>query len=149
MSKTVRLEPGVKLRDADKMAKIPVKIIATENDEILRKPSWMKIRLPKSSARIQEIKDVMRENNLHSVCEEASCPNLSECFNHGTATFMIMGAICTRRCPFCDVAHGKPLPLVAEEPLKLAQTIAKMKLKYVVITSVDRDDLRRLISSKK
>ncbi|QFI39016.1 lipoyl synthase [Moritella marina ATCC 15381] len=142
MSKTVRLEPGVKLRDADKMAKIPVKIIATENDEILRKPSWMKIRLPKSSARIQEIKNVMRENNLHSVCEEASCPNLSECFNHGTATFMIMGAICTRRCPFCDVAHGKPLPLVQEEPLKLAQTIAKMKLKYVVITSVDRDDLR-------
>ena len=142
MSKTVRLEPGVKLRDADKMAKIPVKIIATENDEILRKPEWMKIRLPKSSARIQEIKDVMRENKLHSVCEEASCPNLSECFNHGTATFMIMGAICTRRCPFCDVAHGKPLPLVEDEPLKLAQTIAKMKLKYVVITSVDRDDLR-------
>ena len=142
MSKTVRLEPGVKLRDADKMAKIPVKIIACEDDEILRKPAWMKIRLPKSSARIQEIKDVMRENNLHSVCEEASCPNLSECFNHGTATFMIMGAICTRRCPFCDVAHGKPLPLVADEPLKLAQTIAKMKLKYVVITSVDRDDLR-------
>ncbi|EDM67142.1 lipoyl synthase [Moritella sp. PE36] len=142
MSNTVRLEPGVKLRDADKMAKIPVKIIATENDEILRKPSWLKIRLPKSSARIQEIKAVMRENNLHSVCEEASCPNLTECFNHGTATFMIMGAICTRRCPFCDVAHGKPLPLVAEEPLKLAQTIAKMKLKYVVITSVDRDDLR-------
>jgi lipoic acid synthetase len=142
MSNSVRLEPGVKLRDADKMAKIPVKIIATENDEILRKPEWLKIRLPKSSARIQEIKDVMRENNLHSVCEEASCPNLSECFNHGTATFMIMGAICTRRCPFCDVAHGKPLPLNQEEPLKLAQTIAKMKLKYVVITSVDRDDLR-------
>jgi len=142
MSKTVRLEPGVKLRDADKMAKIPVKVIASEPEEILRKPSWMKIRLPKSSARIQEIKDVMRENKLHSVCEEASCPNLSECFNHGTATFMIMGAICTRRCPFCDVAHGKPLPLVADEPLKLAQTIAKMKLKYVVITSVDRDDLR-------
>ncbi len=142
MSNTVRLEPGVKLRDADKMAKIPVKVIATENDEILRKPEWMKIRLPKSSARIQEIKDVMRENKLHSVCEEASCPNLSECFNHGTATFMIMGAICTRRCPFCDVAHGKPLPLDQEEPLKLAQTIAKMKLKYVVITSVDRDDLR-------
>lgn len=142
MSNTVRLEPGVKLRDADKMAKIPVKVIATENDEILRKPEWMKIRLPKSSARIQEIKDVMRENKLHSVCEEASCPNLSECFNHGTATFMIMGAICTRRCPFCDVAHGKPLPLSQEEPLKLAQTIAKMKLKYVVITSVDRDDLR-------
>lgn len=142
MSKSVRLEPGVKLRDADKMAKIPVKVIATENDEMLRKPEWMKIRLPRSSARIQEIKDVMRENKLHSVCEEASCPNLSECFNHGTATFMIMGAICTRRCPFCDVAHGKPLPLDPEEPLKLAQTIAKMKLKYVVITSVDRDDLR-------
>jgi len=142
MSKSVRLEPGVKLRDADKMAKIPVKVITSEPEEMLRKPEWMKIRLPKSSARIQEIKDVMRENKLHSVCEEASCPNLSECFNHGTATFMIMGAICTRRCPFCDVAHGKPLPLVADEPLKLAQTIAKMKLKYVVITSVDRDDLR-------
>jgi len=142
MSKSVRLEPGVKLRDADKMAKIPVKVIACEPEEILRKPSWMKIRLPKSSARIQEIKDVMRENKLHSVCEEASCPNLSECFNHGTATFMIMGAICTRRCPFCDVAHGKPLSLDQDEPLKLAQTIAKMKLKYVVITSVDRDDLR-------
>lgn len=142
MSKSVRLEPGVKLRDADKMAKIPVKVIASEPEEILRKPEWMKIRLPKSSARIQEIKDVMRENKLHSVCEEASCPNLSECFNHGTATFMIMGAICTRRCPFCDVAHGKPLALDQDEPIKLAQTIAKMKLKYVVITSVDRDDLR-------
>jgi len=102
----------------------------------------MKIKLPSSSVRIQEIKDAMRKNDLHSVCEEASCPNLSECFNHGTATFMILGAICTRRCPFCDVAHGRPLPPAAEEPTKLAQTIRDMKLKYVVITSVDRDDLR-------
>ncbi|MFM2486330.1 lipoyl synthase [Celerinatantimonas yamalensis] len=135
------LEPGVKLRDADKMAFIPVKILATE-DKPLRKPDWMRIKLPSSSARIDEIKNAMRKNNLHSVCEEAACPNLSECFNHGTATFMILGDICTRRCPFCDVGHGKPLAPDADEPAKLAQTIADMKLRYVVITSVDRDDLR-------
>jgi lipoic acid synthetase len=142
MTKTAHMEPGVKLRDAEKMALIPVKVLPTEPTEMLRKPSWLKITLPKSSERIDEIKSALRKHGLHSVCEEASCPNLSECFNHGTATFMILGAICTRRCPFCDVAHGRPLPPNAEEPEKLALTIKDMKLKYVVITSVDRDDLR-------
>ncbi|WP_213995674.1 lipoyl synthase [Arsukibacterium sp.] len=142
MTKTARMEPGVKLRDADKMALIPVKVLPTEPDEMLRKPSWLKIKLPKTTERIDQIKGAMRKHGLHSVCEEAACPNLPECFNHGTATFMILGAICTRRCPFCDVAHGRPLPPSAEEPEKLALTIRDMKLKYVVITSVDRDDLR-------
>ncbi|MEZ7204650.1 lipoyl synthase [Pseudoalteromonas sp. DY56-GL79] len=142
MSKPVKMEPGVKLRDAEKMALIPVKVMPTEREEMLRKPEWLKIRLPKSSERIDGIKQAMRKHGLHSVCEEASCPNLSECFNHGTATFMILGAICTRRCPFCDVAHGRPLKPDAQEPEKLALTIKDMKLSYVVITSVDRDDLR-------
>lgn len=142
MTKTARMEPGVKLRDADKMALIPVKVLPTEPEEMLRKPSWLKIKLPKTTERIDQIKGAMRKHGLHSVCEEAACPNLPECFNHGTATFMILGAICTRRCPFCDVAHGRPLPPSAEEPEKLALTIRDMKLKYVVITSVDRDDLR-------
>ncbi|ALS32424.1 lipoic acid synthetase [Pseudoalteromonas nigrifaciens] len=136
------MEPGVKLRDAAKMALIPVKVLPTEKNEMLRKPEWLKIRLPKSTERIEGIKQAMRKHGLHSVCEEASCPNLSECFNHGTATFMILGAICTRRCPFCDVAHGRPLTPDATEPEKLALTIKDMKLSYVVITSVDRDDLR-------
>ncbi|BED88632.1 lipoyl synthase [Pseudoalteromonas sp. MM1] len=136
------MEPGVKLRDAEKMALIPVKVLPTEKTEMLRKPEWLKIRLPKSTERIDGIKQAMRKHGLHSVCEEASCPNLSECFNHGTATFMILGAICTRRCPFCDVAHGRPLKPDAAEPEKLALTIKDMKLSYVVITSVDRDDLR-------
>ncbi|MFQ2666458.1 lipoyl synthase [Aeromonas caviae] len=142
MSKPVRMEPGVKLRDGDKMALIPVKFMPDPNEEVLRKPEWMRIKLPPSSQKIEHIKSTLRKNKLHSVCEEASCPNLAECFNHGTATFMIMGAICTRRCPFCDVAHGRPLPLDPEEPKKLALTIKEMGLKYVVITSVDRDDLR-------
>ncbi|MBP9661791.1 lipoyl synthase [Aeromonas caviae] len=142
MSKPVRMEPGVKLRDGDKMALIPVKFMPDPNEEVLRKPDWMRIKLPPSSQKIEHIKSTLRKNKLHSVCEEASCPNLAECFNHGTATFMIMGAICTRRCPFCDVAHGRPLPLDPEEPKKLALTIKEMNLKYVVITSVDRDDLR-------
>ncbi|WP_107851554.1 lipoyl synthase [Oceanimonas marisflavi] len=142
MSKPVRVEPGVKLRDADKMALIPVKYMPEQEEEVLRKPEWMKIKLPPSNQRIQGLKNIMRENKLHSVCEEASCPNLAECFNHGTATFMILGAICTRRCPFCDVAHGRPLPVDPEEPAKLAKTIKELGLKYVVITSVDRDDLR-------
>lgn len=98
------------------MALIPVKNMPTEQKEVLRKPEWMKIKLPASSKRIDDIKSAMRKNNLHSVCEEASCPNLAECFNHGTATFMILGAICTRRCPFCDVAHGRPVAPEAEEP---------------------------------
>ena len=142
MSKPVRMEPGVKLRDGDKMALIPVKFMPDPNEELLRKPDWMRIKLPPSSQKIDHIKSTLRKNKLHSVCEEASCPNLAECFNHGTATFMIMGAICTRRCPFCDVAHGRPLALDPEEPKKLALTIKEMGLKYVVITSVDRDDLR-------
>ncbi|WP_445400322.1 lipoyl synthase [Zobellella sp. An-6] len=142
MSKPVRVEPGVKLRDADKMALIPVKYMPEAEEEVLRKPEWMKIKLPPSNQRIQGLKNIMRENKLHSVCEEASCPNLPECFNHGTATFMILGAICTRRCPFCDVAHGRPLAPDPEEPAKLAKTIKELGLKYVVITSVDRDDLR-------
>lgn len=142
MSKPVRVEPGVKMRDADKMALIPVQIIPTERDQMLRKPSWLKVKLPSSTERIDEIKQAMRSHGLHSVCEEASCPNLPECFNHGTASFMILGDICTRRCPFCDVAHGRPLPPDPEEAEKLSKTIRDMKVKYVVITSVDRDDLR-------
>jgi len=109
--------------------------------EPLKKPDWIRIRLS-SSQKINQLKKTLREQNLFTVCEEAQCPNLNECFNHGTATFMIMGQICTRRCPFCDVAHGRPESLDINEPLHLAQTIAKMSLKYVVITSVDRDDLR-------
>ncbi|QSX39939.1 lipoyl synthase [Shewanella cyperi] len=142
MNRPERLQPGVKLRDADKVSRIPVKVVPSERDTMLRKPDWLRVKLPASNHRILEIKQAMRSNGLHSVCEEASCPNLSECFNHGTATFMILGAICTRRCPFCDVAHGRPLKPDAEEPVKLAKTIRDMKLKYVVITSVDRDDLR-------
>ena len=107
----------------------------------LKKPDWIRIRLS-SSQKVNQLKKTLREQNLFTVCEEAQCPNLNECFNHGTATFMIMGQICTRRCPFCDVAHGRPKPLDINEPRHLAQTIAKMSLKYVVITSVDRDDLR-------
>ncbi|GHB61641.1 lipoyl synthase [Psychrosphaera saromensis] len=140
--KSSKLEAGVKLRDADKMALIPIKVMPSERETMLRKPDWLKIRLPKSSEKIDNLKKAMRSQGLTSVCEEASCPNLPECFNHGTATFMILGDICTRRCPFCDVGHGRPLPANAEEPEKLALTIKEMGLKYVVITSVDRDDLR-------
>lgn len=130
---------GVKLRGAEKMARIPVKFEATT--QMPRKPAWIRARLG-HSAEVDRIKSVLRAQGLHTVCEEASCPNLSECFGKGTATFMIMGDICTRRCPFCDVAHGRPQPLDAEEPRKLAQTIAALRLRYVVITSVDRDDLK-------
>ncbi|EIJ71892.1 lipoyl synthase [Pasteurella bettyae] len=140
MSTPFKMEPGVKYRDAAKTTIIQVKNIDPDQ-ELLKKPAWMKIKLPANSAKIESIKNGMRRHGLNSVCEEASCPNLHECFNHGTATFMILGAICTRRCPFCDVAHGKPLPPDADEPKKLAETIQDMKLKYVVITSVDRDDL--------
>lgn len=142
MSKPVRIEPGVKLRDADKMALIPIQVVPTERADMLRKPEWLKVRLPANTERIDHIKKAMRKHGLHSVCEEASCPNLPECFNHGTATFMILGAICTRRCPFCNVAHGRPLPVDPEEAIKLGETIADMGVNYVVITSVDRDDLR-------
>ncbi len=130
---------GEKLRGAEKMARIPVKIEKTAQP--LRKPDWIRIRLPNDN-KVQELKQTLRENKLHTVCEEASCPNLSECFSRGTATFMIMGDICTRRCPFCDVAHGRPLELDKDEPKHLAETIRAMALKYVVVTSVDRDDLR-------
>jgi len=128
---------GVKEIDAAKTSRIPIKIIP---QPMLRKPEWIRMKVPDSS-RFQEIKQILRDNNLHTVCEEASCPNIGECFSGGTATFMILGDICTRRCPFCDVAHGKPLPPNSNEPESLARTIAQMRLNYVVITSVDRDDL--------
>jgi len=133
-----KLVPGVKLRAAEKMARIPVRIEPTVNP--LRKPEWIRARIA-ASPEVARIKQVLRENQLHTVCEEASCPNLAECFGKGTATFMIMGDICTRRCPFCDVAHGRPNALDADEPRHLAQTIRSLGLRYVVITSVDRDDL--------
>ena len=129
---------GVKHKGGAKTARIPVKVVAAP---LLRKPDWIRVRAP-SSPRFHEVKQILREHRLHTVCEEASCPNIGECFGKGTATFMIMGDICTRRCPFCDVGHGRPLPLDAEEPGNLAETIAALKLAYVVITSVDRDDLR-------
>ena len=129
---------GVKHTGAAKTARIPIKVVATER---LPKPPWIRVRAP-SSPRFYEIKKILREHHLHTVCEEASCPNIGECFGKGTATFMIMGDICTRRCPFCDVGHGRPLPLDTDEPANLAETIAALKLTYVVITSVDRDDLR-------
>jgi len=129
----------VRERGAAKVARIPVKIEPTV--EFLRKPQWIRAKAP-TSPEVSRLKSVLREHRLHTVCEEASCPNLGECFSHGTATFMIMGDICTRRCPFCDVAHGRPGVLDAEEPANLAKTIAAMGLRYVVITSVDRDDLR-------
>lgn len=128
-----------KQRAADKLARIPIKILPTETN--LRKPEWLRIKLPTDN-KIQDLKNLLRANHMVTVCEEASCPNLSECFTHGTATFMIMGDKCTRRCSFCDVAHGRPDPLDLNEPQNLANTIKAMKLRYVVITSVDRDDLR-------
>ncbi|KAA0876537.1 lipoyl synthase [Nitrincola tapanii] len=138
---SVRVEQGVKLRGAEKMARIPVKILPTEKDEMPRKPDWLRVRMG-SNTEVKRIKDKLRQHKLASVCEEASCPNIGECFSHGTATFMIMGDICTRRCPFCDVAHGRPNALAQDEPKELAIAIADMGLRYVVITSVDRDDLR-------
>jgi len=133
------LVEGEKLRGAEKVARIPVKVIPTE--KLLPKPEWIRVKVP-TSPRINEIKQKLRLHKLASVCEEASCPNLGECFSNGTATFMVMGEICTRRCPFCDVAHGKPKPLNQDEPRELAKAIAEMGLNYVVITSVDRDDLK-------
>ena len=133
-------EAGVKEKSGLKTARIPIKVVPT--GERLKKPDWIRVKAGSSSGRFYEIKEILREAKLHSVCEEASCPNIGECFGNGTATFMIMGDLCTRRCPFCDVGHGRPLPLDADEPRHLAETIAKLKLKYVVITSVDRDDLR-------
>ena len=130
---------GVKLKGEAKTARIPIKVV--QLDERLKKPEWIRVKSP-SGTRFTEIKDILREQKLHTVCEEASCPNIGECFSSGTATFMIMGDICTRRCPFCDVGHGRPNPLDANEPRHLAETVAALRLNYVVITSVDRDDLR-------
>ncbi|MBL4796177.1 MAG: lipoyl synthase [Oleispira sp.] len=137
--KPKRAVQGEKLRGAEKVARIPIKVIPTET--MPRKPDWIRVRIP-ASPKISEIKKKLRKHGLHTVCEEANCPNLGECFGSGTATFMIMGDICTRRCPFCDVAHGRPNELNKDEPKSLAIAIADMQLKYVVITSVDRDDLR-------
>ena len=131
------LQTGVKQLGEDKIARSPV---AFAEAPVLRKPGWIRVRIPAGNA-VAKLKAQLRENRLVTVCEEASCPNIHECFSHGTATFMILGEVCTRRCSFCDVAHGRPKPPDAEEPLNLARTIADMKLRYVVITSVDRDDL--------
>ena len=131
--------PLAKQKAAAKLSRIPVKVV---QGEVLKKPDWIRVRAGSPTTRFYEIKDVLRANKLVTVCEEASCPNIGECFGKGTATFMIMGDKCTRRCPFCDVGHGRPDPLDVNEPENLAKTIAQLKLKYVVITSVDRDDLR-------
>ena len=133
------IDPTLKQKGAAKTARIPIKV---ETVPALKKPDWIRVKLAPASSRFQEIKSILRENRLHTVCEEASCPNISECFGKGTATFMIMGDKCTRRCPFCDVGHGRPDPLDLQEPANLARTIAALRLSYVVITSVDRDDLR-------
>ncbi|MFT3754665.1 MAG: lipoyl synthase [Pseudoxanthomonas sp.] len=132
------LEAGARQVNADKISRSPVQFLEAP---VLRKPSWIRVRIPSGNA-VQNLKAKLRENRLVTVCEEASCPNIHECFGHGTATFMILGEVCTRRCSFCDVAHGRPKPPDAGEPLSLANTVADMGLKYVVITSVDRDDLR-------
>ena len=129
-----------KQKSGEKTARIPIKIVPLE--EVLKKPDWIRVKAASGNSRFAEIKKILRENELVTVCEEASCPNIGECFGKGTATFMIMGDKCTRRCPFCDVGHGRPDPLDVDEPLNLAKTIAALKLSYVVITSVDRDDLR-------
>src|SRR5512147_782712 len=132
-------DPSAKQKAQAKTSRIPIKVVPAET---LKKPEWIRVKAGSPSTRFYEIKQILREHKLHTVCEEASCPNIGECFGHGTATFMIMGDKCTRRCPFCDVGHGRPDPLDADEPANLAKTIAALKLKYVVITSVDRDDLR-------
>ena len=133
-------DPAAKQKAAAKTSRIPIKVVPA--GEVLKKPPWIRVKAGSNNTRFLEIKDILRRNRLHTVCEEASCPNIGECFGKGTATFMIMGDKCTRRCPFCDVGHGRPDPLDADEPLNLARTIAQLRLSYVVITSVDRDDLR-------
>ena len=140
MSEEVKHDPkrGIKLKGADKTARIPIKVVPLEQK--LKKPEWIRAKLP--GKKFFEIKNILREQKMHTVCEEASCPNISECFTKGTATFMIMGDICTRRCPFCDVGHGRPNMLDPDEPKHLAESVKSMNLRYVVITSVDRDDLR-------
>ena len=136
----IQQRPSRDQRGRLKTAKIPIKVIPMEGKPA-RKPSWIRAKAAVGKE-VTQLKSLLREHELHTVCEEAACPNLGECFSHGTATFMIMGDVCTRRCPFCDVAHGRPKPLDTNEPEHLAQAIAKMNLKYVVITSVDRDDLK-------
>ncbi len=136
----VPYDPSAKHKGAGKTSRIPIKVIPAT--EVLRKPDWIRVRAASHNTRFFEIKKTLREHSLHTVCEEASCPNIGECFGKGTATFMIMGDKCTRRCPFCDVGHGRPDPLNPSEPETLARTIAALRLSYVVITSVDRDDLR-------
>ena len=140
MTEQKKLVQGEKLRGAEKLARIPIKVIPT--DELPRKPDWIRVRLPSSGGKVAQVREKLKAHKLHTVCEEASCPNISECWSHGTATFMIMGDICTRRCPFCDVGHGRPNALDENEPINLAKAIADMGLKYAVSTSVDRDDLR-------
>ena len=135
-------DAGIKQKSEAKTARIPIKVVVQEASERLKKPEWIRVKAGSASSRFYEIKQILRDAKLHTVCEEASCPNIGECFGKGTATFMVMGDLCTRRCPFCDVGHGRPLPLDPDEPKHLAETIAALKLKYVVITSVDRDDLR-------
>lgn len=132
-------DPTAKQKAAAKLSRIPIKVVQAET---LKKPEWIRVKAGSPTTRFYEIKQILREHNLHTVCEEASCPNIGECFGKGTATFMIMGDKCTRRCPFCDVGHGRPDPLDTDEPANLAKSIAAMRLNYVVITSVDRDDLR-------
>ena len=139
MSDTTTYDPTIKQKAEAKTSRIPIKIVPAE---VLKKPDWIRVKAGSPTTRFYEIKQILREHKLHTVCEEASCPNIGECFGKGTATFMIMGDKCTRRCPFCDVGHGRPDPLDVDEPLNLAKTIAALKLKYVVITSVDRDDLK-------
>jgi lipoic acid synthetase len=134
-----RLQPESHQRKADKLSRIPIKVVPAETP--LKKPAWIRTRLG-DTENVQRVKRILRERSLHSVCEEAACPNLGECFSHGTATFMVLGDICTRRCPFCDVAHGRPAPPDPEEPAHLAETVSELGLRYVVVTSVDRDDLR-------
>lgn len=139
MSQSGQKLQGVKYRGAEKVARIPIKVVPST--KVKRKPAWIRAKAP-TTPEVKQLRKILREQKLVTVCEEAACPNLGECFTKGTATFMIMGDICTRRCPFCDVGHGRPNPLDLNEPQSLAETIQAMKLKYVVITSVDRDDLR-------
>lgn len=141
--KPIRVEKsiGEKQRGANKIKRIAALELSEPVEAQVKKPNWLRVRLPSDSSKVENIKAILRAKKLSSVCEEASCPNMGECFNAGTATFLIMGDICTRRCPFCDVAHGKPFALDQQEPKKLAEAIVEMGLKYVVITSVNRDDL--------
>ncbi|WMY96293.1 MAG: lipoyl synthase [Arsenophonus sp.] len=141
MSENITKKNKKQYPNSDKISSIPIKIITTGYKQVYNKPKWLKIKIPNDFTRIEKIKNAMRKNGLHSVCEEASCPNLPECFNKGTATFMILGAICTRHCPFCNVTNGRPNMPDPNEPIKLAKTIKDMRLNYIVITSVNRDDL--------